>query len=530
MSDNAQNKSIMTTKWKSVFSYAYLKSNENLENVIMSIRHELKIKPLLFLNLDQFQNSKRQTKKVKYNTEKESTLQLTIERLDNSSVSEIYQKQILLRVYPYFSISVERFIEMLDYIMNEISKRKISSGEMVGVIAAQSISERFTQTTLNSFHIAGCKKSASQMGIKRVIELLDALRTLVLPLIKNVFTKCPKSNIVFQTIGSVSDIFGIQYNYKGVGSKRNNFDLFFNDIPLKYKKNLNSNSKLSKFDFEIKTNDDKFCSLIIYNPVKMALSNIKKLVPKISSFHLSGCFNATELEDNTIYFKQGTMNYKTLELQDILESFPDVDLNKILPNDIHFIYQTYGIEATRTYILKEFPTVLAQEGIEIDHRHIMLLVDNMTYEGYIKPNKYGGIKIEESVILKASFEQATRTFATAASRGVVDNMNNISSQIILGQQAKIGASSCCKLITYQEVDKVVEQILLLPHDQVSSFDSPEYCPAPDSPVYHSTLDSPTYQPSSPSYQALDSPTYQPAPNSPTYQQGPELFIEPTFLI
>ena len=95
MSDNAQNKSIMTTKWKSVFSYAYLKSNENLENVIMSIRHELKIKPLLFLNLDQFQNSKRQTKKVKYNTEKESTLQLTIERLDNSSVSEIYQKQIL---------------------------------------------------------------------------------------------------------------------------------------------------------------------------------------------------------------------------------------------------------------------------------------------------------------------------------------------------------------------------------------------------------------------------------------------------
>ena len=68
------------------------------------------------------------------------------------------------------------FNKMLDYMVTQIEFRSIPNGDMVGIVAAQSISERFTQTTLNSFHIAGTKREAAQMGIKRVVELLDVLK------------------------------------------------------------------------------------------------------------------------------------------------------------------------------------------------------------------------------------------------------------------------------------------------------------------------------------------------------------------
>ena len=50
----------------------------------------------------------------------------------------------------------------------------IQPGESVGIIAAQSIGERFTQSTLNTFHQAGLLIPAgATKGIPRVEELLN---------------------------------------------------------------------------------------------------------------------------------------------------------------------------------------------------------------------------------------------------------------------------------------------------------------------------------------------------------------------
>ena len=50
----------------------------------------------------------------------------------------------------------------------------VQPGTNVGIIAAQSIGERFTQSTLNIFHQAGLLISGATKGIPRVEELLNA--------------------------------------------------------------------------------------------------------------------------------------------------------------------------------------------------------------------------------------------------------------------------------------------------------------------------------------------------------------------
>ena len=68
------------------------------------------------------------------------------------------------------------FVKLIDRMIQRFSRAKIECGTMVGVIAAQSLSEKLQQATLNSFHSTGNKKAA-HVGLKRLTEVLDATKT-----------------------------------------------------------------------------------------------------------------------------------------------------------------------------------------------------------------------------------------------------------------------------------------------------------------------------------------------------------------
>ena len=70
----------------------------------------------------------------------------------------------------------------------------IKPGENVGIICAQSIGEKFTQRTLNTFHKAGLLISGAAKGIPRVQELLN-------------ISKNPKSIFYSIRLKSVDDIY-----------------------------------------------------------------------------------------------------------------------------------------------------------------------------------------------------------------------------------------------------------------------------------------------------------------------------------
>jgi len=63
---------------------------------------------------------------------------------------------------------------LLNYINMMYKKSIVAPGEMVGMIAAQSIGEPTTQLTLNTFHFAGlASKSTVTKGVPRIEELLS---------------------------------------------------------------------------------------------------------------------------------------------------------------------------------------------------------------------------------------------------------------------------------------------------------------------------------------------------------------------
>ena len=80
--------------------------------------------------------------------------------------------------------------EIFNKIMNECSlafkKAMIEPGEMVGIVAAQSVGEPTTQMTLNTKHFAGvASKGTGNMGVPRIKELLNYSKNI----------KTPKMNI-----------------------------------------------------------------------------------------------------------------------------------------------------------------------------------------------------------------------------------------------------------------------------------------------------------------------------------------------
>ena len=70
---------------------------------------------------------------------------------------------------------------ILGDIENRFSRALASPGEMVGVLAAQSIGEPATQMTLNTFHLAGVTTKGTTKGVPRLKEILNVAENLKTP-------------------------------------------------------------------------------------------------------------------------------------------------------------------------------------------------------------------------------------------------------------------------------------------------------------------------------------------------------------
>lgn len=70
---------------------------------------------------------------------------------------------------------------VLGEIENRFSRAAVNAGEMVGVLAAQSIGEPATQMTLNTFHFTGISSKNVTLGVPRLKEILNCATNLKTP-------------------------------------------------------------------------------------------------------------------------------------------------------------------------------------------------------------------------------------------------------------------------------------------------------------------------------------------------------------
>lgn len=305
-------------------------------------------------------------------------------------------------------------------------KSLVTHGDAVGVIAAQSCSERFTQSALNTFHQAGAKKSAL-VGIKRIQEILDGSEFLKLPFIGPIHCAEPE-RLVAKTMDDLADESGIVVRD---GTYYLFFDLSSN--PHYWDEHIRTSPYLPKTLYKLMTFEDN----IVY--IKTSKSVCKSSYWREKQRHVSGIKNAEEFdrEDDTLYFKPKTALGK-VRLEDLLYYCPDLAVHKVCSNDIYFMNNNLGIATTEIFLTEEIKSVLGAEGINVEPRHIKIIAANMTHKGHIHANRFSAIDAEDSVILKATFQQGTETFANAAADYTVDNLRDVSSQILMGIKPSIG--------------------------------------------------------------------------------------------
>ncbi|KAJ1718960.1 DNA-directed RNA polymerase III subunit RPC1 [Coemansia erecta] len=108
-----------------------------------------------------------------------------------------------------------------------------------------------------------------------------------------------------------------------------------------------------------------------------------------------------------------------------------------------------GIEATRHKIISELSVIFSSYGISIDIRHLMLLGDLMCYKGELLGiTRYGIAKMNDSVMMLASFEKTADHLFDAAVFGKRDMVHGVSERIIMGQQMPVGTGVFKLLMDY----------------------------------------------------------------------------------
>ena len=113
-----------------------------------------------------------------------------------------------------------------------------------------------------------------------------------------------------------------------------------------------------------------------------------------------------------------------------------VDAKFTSPSGVPDVYDLYGIEAARTYLLVKYRRTIQKDPNPV---HISLLVDVQTYTGSMLPISSIGVKQQgKGTLSNSSFEKSMVDFQVAAAFGTVDEISGVSGSIMSGKKCKNG--------------------------------------------------------------------------------------------
>ena len=314
---------------------------------------------------------------------------------------------------------------------------KVSSGEAIGIVTAQSFGEASTQMVLNVFHAAGVAEVQVTQGLPRLIEILDARK---LP-------KTPSMEIYFdKDHNNEKDVRIIAEKIKEVKLKEIISDIAIDFGTKKVKIGVDPKSLrmahisldkvvevLHEKGFTVK----KLSDGLVLDMAKEDFKFIYKTKEKLKEVILTGVKKISQ-----VLVVKRSRDYVILtagsNLKDIL-NFKGVDADRVITNDIHEISNILGIEAARQAVINEIQSVISSQGLAIDGKHAILVADTMTSSGAVKGiTRMGIIGDKSSILARASFETPIPQFVQATKTGKKDKLASVIENIILNQPVPVG--------------------------------------------------------------------------------------------
>ena len=355
--------------------------------------------------------------------------------------------------------------QLLDSIIEETiklyDKAKVEPGEAVGIVSAQSIGEPGTQMTLKTFHYAGAAEFNVTLGLPRLIEIVDARRNPSTPMMTVYLKQDGSEEKVMEErareVARQLELTKIENIAKSVEidlatmaiiitldpelMKDKKIDVDF------IKKQIEAQMKAFKKE-DIKGSATK--GAIILDPKTDDLEKITKLLEKVRELAIKGLKGINRVmirqdEDNNEYAisTDGTNFKETLLIE-------GVDSKRTVTNHIREIESSLGIEACRTSLIRESMSVLEEQGLDVDVRHIMLVADLMTFSGRIRQiGRHGISGRKSSVLARAAFEVTIKHLLEASIRGDEDPLKGITENVIIGQVIPLGTGGIDLLMNPQ---------------------------------------------------------------------------------
>ena len=309
-------------------------------------------------------------------------------------------------------------------------------GEAVGIVAAQSIGEPGTQMTLRTFHYAGVKEQNVTLGLPRLIEIVDARRIPSTPImVIHLTEKYRKSreaavkvaqDIIYTTMEDLANAIYLDAVHEEV--------IVELDKTMMEDRGVTLQDLKEKFTIQNCTTKLKGSRLHV-KPKKV--ETLKKLVDKVSSFQVRGVSGikrvlVTEESGEWVIRTDGSNLSKALEVY-------GVDTSRTSTNNAHEVAKTLGIEAARNVLMQEARSVLEEQGLDVDIRHVMLVADMMTSTGEVQQiGRHGISGKKSSVLARAAFEITVPNIVEAAVKGESDPLDGVTENVIVGQSIPIG--------------------------------------------------------------------------------------------
>ena len=314
---------------------------------------------------------------------------------------------------------------------------KVSPGEAVGVITAQSFGEASTQMVLNVFHHAGVSQMQVTQGLPRLIEIIDARKQPSTPFMRVYLDKENNNEkdakIIAEKIKEVK-LQDISSEIKiDFANKRIEVIL---DSKLLKSIHVGSQKiveRLKDKGFKVKGNDLK----ISIDVSDLEFKAMYKLKEKLKLTIVSGIKGITQV---VVEYKDKDYVVLTAgsKLEEVLK-IKGVDVNRLTSNDIHDVYAVFGVEAARQTIVNEIKEVIEIQGLDINERHIKLISDAMTVNGTVKGvTRMGIISEKASILARATFETPDKQFIGATLKGLKEELNSVIENILLNQPIPVG--------------------------------------------------------------------------------------------
>jgi DNA-directed RNA polymerase II subunit RPB1 len=392
-----------------------------------------------------------------------------LKAVENLPLAHAYTLAIL--THNQNNTSEKSLREIVSILLQKWHKSIVAPGEMVGTIAAQSVGEPTTQMTLNTFHNAGNSAKNVTLGVPRFEELINASSKMKTPSL-TVFTKDCK--LIPEKAWKLTTELKRTTLRDIIETQTYNTDVNLDGLE-KYLE-LPDDNKWSK-----KTKPKNILKCVL-NRTKMVqngitlLEIVEKLREQSFSRHLAFGYTMVIEGNDELYVRtkhnknffqyvknildttvKGSQYIPSVnirvERQQFVIDTEGIDLNhiklieaiaqnKVQCNDIFQVLKIYGVEAARRVILQEMQNVLGAYGIYVNMRHLMTIVDWMTWGGKICALTRHGVKkmmASTTPLKRATFEQPVEIFHHAATKGLHDELSGISEQLLIGKEPKCGS-------------------------------------------------------------------------------------------